>query len=80
MRDAGGDIIRLDWRVRSTAGGRRSARSTAFRAISTRRPSDRTHVAEAARDVLRRAGGRPGHIFNLGHGGCHRRIPTCLPS
>ena len=25
-------------------------------------------VAEAAADVLRRAGGRPGHIFNLGHG------------
>jgi uroporphyrinogen decarboxylase len=25
-------------------------------------------VETAARDVLRRAGGRPGHIFNLGHG------------
>jgi len=25
-------------------------------------------VRERARDVLRRAGGRPGHIFNLGHG------------
>jgi uroporphyrinogen decarboxylase len=25
-------------------------------------------VAAGARDVLRRAGGRPGHIFNLGHG------------
>jgi uroporphyrinogen decarboxylase len=25
-------------------------------------------VAAAARDVLRRAGGRPGHVFNLGHG------------
>lgn len=25
-------------------------------------------VAEGARDVLRRAGGRAGHIFNLGHG------------
>ncbi|MEK7860266.1 MAG: uroporphyrinogen decarboxylase, partial [Chloroflexota bacterium] len=25
-------------------------------------------VAAAARDVLRRAAGRPGHIFNLGHG------------
>jgi len=23
---------------------------------------------EGAREVLRRAGGRPGHIFNLGHG------------
>jgi uroporphyrinogen decarboxylase len=25
-------------------------------------------VRERARDVLRRAAGRPGHIFNLGHG------------
>ncbi|MDE3113056.1 MAG: uroporphyrinogen decarboxylase [Chloroflexota bacterium] len=25
-------------------------------------------VAARARDVLRRAGGRPGHVFNLGHG------------
>ena len=25
-------------------------------------------VDAAARDVLRSAGGRPGHIFNLGHG------------
>jgi len=25
-------------------------------------------VSEAARDVLRRAGGRRGHVFNLGHG------------
>jgi len=25
-------------------------------------------VAERARAVLARAGGRPGHVFNLGHG------------
>jgi uroporphyrinogen decarboxylase len=25
-------------------------------------------VESATRDVLARAGGRPGHIFNLGHG------------
>ena len=25
-------------------------------------------VREQTRDVLKRAGGRPGHIFNLGHG------------
>jgi len=25
-------------------------------------------VAARAEDVLRRAGGRPGHVFNLGHG------------
>jgi uroporphyrinogen decarboxylase len=26
------------------------------------------HVSLAAEDILRRAGGRAGHIFNLGHG------------
>nr|MDQ6920576.1 uroporphyrinogen decarboxylase [Candidatus Dormibacteraeota bacterium] len=25
-------------------------------------------VTQQAREVLRRAGGRPGHVFNLGHG------------
>ena len=25
-------------------------------------------VRERAQDILRRAGGRPGHVFNLGHG------------
>jgi uroporphyrinogen decarboxylase len=25
-------------------------------------------VVEGARQVLRQAGGRPGHVFNLGHG------------
>ena len=27
-----------------------------------------SRIEAAVRDVLRRAGGRPGHIFNLGHG------------
>lgn len=31
-----------------------------------------------ARDVLRRAGGRPGHIFNLGHGVLPESDPTIL--
>ncbi|MDX6413079.1 MAG: uroporphyrinogen decarboxylase, partial [Gaiellaceae bacterium] len=25
-------------------------------------------IEAATRDILRRAGGRPGHVFNLGHG------------
>jgi uroporphyrinogen decarboxylase len=25
-------------------------------------------IAERVKDILDRAGGRPGHIFNLGHG------------
>jgi uroporphyrinogen decarboxylase len=30
--------------------------------------ADRATVAEQAQAVLDEAGGRPGHIFNLGHG------------
>jgi uroporphyrinogen decarboxylase len=30
--------------------------------------SDLRAVRDGVRDVLRRAAGRPGHIFNLGHG------------
>jgi uroporphyrinogen-III decarboxylase len=30
--------------------------------------ADRDTVRRRAREVLARAGGRPGHIFNLGHG------------
>ena len=70
MREAGGDVIGADWRI---------PLDEAWQRIGTDRgiqgnldptlllgPSDR--LLDAARDVLRRAGGRPGHIFNLGHG------------
>ena len=64
----------------STARGRQSAQTAAFRAISTRRCCSRpwTHVAEAARDVLRRADGRRGHVFNLGHGVLPQTDPDVL--
>jgi uroporphyrinogen decarboxylase len=35
-------------------------------------------VADRARDVLRRAGGRPGHVFNLGHGVLPETDPDTL--
>lgn len=35
-------------------------------------------VAAHARDVLRRAGGRPGHVFNLGHGVLPETDPDTL--
>ncbi len=35
-------------------------------------------VAERARDVLRRAAGRPGHVFNLGHGVLPETDPDTL--
>ena len=50
--------------------GASSARTAACRATSTRRRCSArgSAIEAAARDVLARAAGRPGHIFNLGHG------------
>ena len=60
-----------DWRIPlDEAWDAASATTAPSRATSTRRccsgPRDR--MLAGADDVLRRAGGRPGHIFNLGHG------------
>ena len=55
---------------RSTKRGIGSATTARSRAISIPRCCSRRSIAcsTAADDVLERAGGRPGHIFNLGHG------------
>ena len=69
MAAAGGDVIGLDWRVALDAGwarvGDRGVQGNLDPAVLLG-PWERTEAA--ARDVLRRAAGRPGHIFNLGHG------------
>jgi uroporphyrinogen decarboxylase len=66
---AGGDVIGLDWRVPLDAGwaavGDRGVQGNLDPAVLLG-PWER--VEAAARDVLARAGGRPGHVFNLGHG------------
>ncbi len=71
MRAAGGDVIGLDWRVDlDVAWARRRATTWPCRATSTRSRCSRRPPtsAERAQAILDRAGGRPGHIFNLGHG------------
>lgn len=70
MRDAGGDVIGLDWRVDLDEAWARLGDGVAVQgnldpvALFAERDTVRT----AARDVLLRAGGKAGHIFNLGHG------------
>ena len=70
LREAGGDVIGADWR---TPLDEAWARIGADRAIQGNLdptvllgPIDR--ALAATDDVLARAGGRPGHVFNLGHG------------
>src|SRR5215204_15189 len=70
MRDAGGDVIGLDWRVPldwgwEQVGDDRGVQGNLDGAILFG-PWER--VEAATLDVLARAAGRPGHIFNLGHG------------
>ncbi|HYU62622.1 MAG TPA: uroporphyrinogen decarboxylase [Verrucomicrobiae bacterium] len=66
----GPDIISLDWRVPLDWGWKRVGFDLGVQGNLD--PAVLLGPAEVvrtrARDVLRRAGGRPGHIFNLGHG------------
>ena len=70
MRDAGGAVIGVDWRMPLdeawTAIGHDRAVQGNLDPVTLLGPADRLFAA--ADDVLRRAGGRAGHIFNLGHG------------
>jgi len=69
MTRAGGDVIGLDWRISLDDGwavvGDRGVQGNLDPAVLLG-PWER--VESAARDVLARAAGRRGHIFNLGHG------------
>jgi uroporphyrinogen decarboxylase len=69
MARAGGDVIGLDWRIPLDDGWRlvpgHAVQGNLDPAVLLG-PWQR--VEAAGREVLARAGGRPGHIFNLGHG------------
>jgi len=70
MASAGGDVIGLDWRISLDAGwamvgDERGVQGNLEPAVLLA-PWQR--IEAAARDVIARAAGRPGHIFNLGHG------------
>jgi uroporphyrinogen decarboxylase len=70
IREAGGDVIGLDWRQPldegwAVIGHDRGVQGNLDPTLLLG-PEDR--LLAGADDVLRRAGGRAGHIFNLGHG------------
>jgi uroporphyrinogen decarboxylase len=70
IAEAGGDVIGLDWRVPLDEGWRRLGGKA--RLQGNLDPTVLFAPPEVLRrqalDVLKRAAGRPGHIFNLGHG------------
>ena len=70
MREAGGDVIGADWRTPLDEAWERIGPDCAIQGnldpTLLLGPLDR--VFAATDDVLARAGGRPGHIFNFGHG------------
>jgi uroporphyrinogen decarboxylase len=70
ITSAGPDVVSLDWRLPLDVGWERVGHDRGIQgnlepAVLLGPPE---LVRERAQDVLRRAGGRPGHIFNLGHG------------
>src|SRR5579862_7042317 len=70
IREAGGDVIGADWRTPLDAAWERIGADRAIQGnldpTLLLGPIDR--IFAATDQVLERAGGRPGHIFNLGHG------------
>ena len=70
MREAGGDVIGLDWRVRLDEGWERVGHDVAV--MGNLDPvllfAKQDVIREQATRIMKQAGGRAGHIFNLGHG------------
>jgi uroporphyrinogen decarboxylase len=70
MKDAGGDVIGLDWRVDLREAWARLGYNIAVQgnldpvALFASPAEIQRHV----RKILEKADGHPGHIFNLGHG------------
>lgn len=70
LREAGGQVIGVDWRVRLDAaweqiGYDRAIQGNLDPAVLLGSPE---LIRRRVEQLLRQAGGRPGHIFNLGHG------------
>ncbi len=70
LRDAGGDVIGVDWAIDLDTAWQRIGDDHAIQGnldpAALFAPWDALRTR--AQQVLDRAGGRPGHIFNLGHG------------
>jgi uroporphyrinogen decarboxylase len=70
MKETGAEVIGLDWRIPLDEGWSRLEHTCAVQGNLD--PvllfAEWKELKMRAEDILRRAAGRPGHIFNLGHG------------
>jgi uroporphyrinogen decarboxylase len=70
MQETGAEVIGLDWRIPLDTGWQSLGLKGAVQGNLD--PvllfADWKELKSRAEDILRRAAGRPGHIFNLGHG------------
>jgi uroporphyrinogen decarboxylase len=70
FRDAGGDVIGVDWRIPldeawETVGHDRAVQGNLDPAVLLTNPET---IEREVAIILEKTSGRPGHIFNLGHG------------
>ena len=70
MKETGAEVIGLDWRIPLDEGWKTlgSAGAVQGNLDPVLLFADWKELKSRAEDILRRAAGRPGHIFNLGHG------------
>jgi uroporphyrinogen decarboxylase len=70
MREAGGDVIGVDWRLPLDDAWQRLGDQVGIQGnldpVALFAPL--SEITRRVDDILQRAGNRPGHIFNLGHG------------
>jgi uroporphyrinogen decarboxylase len=70
MREAGGDVIGLDWRVDIAAAWDGLGEGVAVQGNldPALLLASLGEIRRGVKEILGAVGGRPGHIFNLGHG------------
>jgi uroporphyrinogen decarboxylase len=70
LAEGGSSVVGVDWRIRldtawETVGYDRAVQGNLDPCVLL---ADRQEIRRRVREVLNQAAGRPGHIFNLGHG------------
>jgi uroporphyrinogen decarboxylase len=77
IKEAGGDVIGLDWRIAIDEAWKALNHETGVKGNldPVALYGSRDYIKRRAQDILMRVDGRNGHIFNLGHG----ILPTVPP-